>query len=175
MRHWVACLLVAPATCCVVLAGFVVPGPAAAATHVIPDARGDAPPRHDLRRATIGNNAHWVTLRIKVRNLRGGQRPQVAALPLASAAAKADFLVRTIRRGSGTFTRITRYDGGPGDPVHCRKRSRWRLGRDVITMRFHQNCLGGRGTLTASVAIGWGTGLSGDPADWTRVVSVRYD
>jgi len=73
---------------------------------------------------------------------------------------------------AGTVTRTTR---GDGDPVHCRKDSRWRSGADVITMRFHQNCLGGRGPLTASVAFGWGRGLSGDPADWTRVVTVRYD
>jgi hypothetical protein len=174
MRRSVGSFLVALITCCVGLPGVLFPAPAAAATKRFEDRRADAPARHDLRRIAIGNTPDGVTLRVKVRDLRGGKRTQVTALLLA--ADGAEFDARTVRRGNGTVvTRLTRYDGGPPDPVHCQKSSRWRPGADVITMRLDQDCLADDpGLIVASVAMGWGAGLSGDSADFSRVVVVRY-
>jgi hypothetical protein len=161
------------------LTGLVAPGPAAAATKAFEDRRGDAPPRHDMLRLRIGNNPDGVTLRVKVRDLRGGKRTQVVELGLVMSAAT--LVARSVRRGNGNVvTRIILNDGGDGQPVRCPKSSRWLLRRDVVSMRFDQDCLGAdRGRLGARVVIGWGPNLWANPplgpADWSRAVVVRYD
>ncbi len=167
--------LTALSAVCVAVMVLAMPTPTAAATVSFEDKSGDAPARFDITRVTFVNSAKVISVKSRFRDLRASGT-QIFGTSLTVKGIDGSYAASTVRRAKGAITaELWRYDGDGAAQVDCDVRARWRLGRDVIRLRFPQSCLADQGRVTASAYVGAGDGSAGDPADWTRTVPVPFD
>lgn len=116
--------------------------PAAAATVTRKDARGDAPARYDMTRATYTNTSAKIAVRITLVNLRRvGTR--FVLKTNTSFMGDAQFVVVVVRRRGGSAThRLFIAEDNERSKIPCRIRSRWAYARDVVRISMPQTCLG---------------------------------
>ena len=151
------------------------PGPAVAATTTFDDKAGDAPARYDITRVRVANGDKAVSVKTTFEDL-SARGTQIFGISLRSQGIDGSYGALTVRRANGSVTtELWRYDGDGATQLTCDVRARWRMGKDVVRLRFPQRCLLDERRVHVSAFIGAGDGSEGDPADWTRPVPVPFD
>lgn len=149
------------------------PLPAAAARVAFDDKEGDAKARFDITRVAFGNGAEVVSAKVRLRDL-STRGTQFFAISFWTQGIEGSYGAWTVRRpGGGVTAELSRFDGDGEHPVDCDVRARWRPGKDLVRLRFPQDCLPSQGRIHVSAGVGVGDG-SGEATDWTRTVSVPF-
>lgn len=142
--------------------------PAAAESGTYQDPRGDAASRWDLTRMNYSNGPDAAAISANVRGLRADGN-QVLALYLDPVDSGFSFTALAVRMADGTKRqRLMAYSSTSSDRIRCRFTARWQIALNRVIVRVPLACIDHYDPMRFSVAIGPGTGRSGDPRDWTN-------
>jgi hypothetical protein len=117
------------------------PGVAQAADVSIQDPRGDAPSSIDITQARFELTERWVSMRLRVDNLRTTGRFRMEANPLNSIADRVDVSWRD-GKPRARYYFLDYEDGNPDvHPQPCRRMTvGWLPGKDVLRLRLPRAC-----------------------------------
>ncbi|MDN4161086.1 hypothetical protein [Nocardioides abyssi] len=148
--------------------------PAYADTVTFADPRRDAVARYDLTNVSIANGEDRIVVRARVRDL-SGKGTQVFGFSLQPTDLDVTYMAYSVRKASGkTRNRLTGYDSSGAIETDCAVTATWRPHKNTIRVAVPRTCIPD-GAIRTNLYIGAGNGTAGDPADWTKNVTVKQD